>query len=308
MAEAVSEQKIARINQFLETFQRNNTHPGLTFYVNEQPVGVIRLTESVMLALHARGSFRIDEDRKEIHMDGWQDFGDITAGLEGMLTMFWQSDLFVCLRGWRDEKHDVAKRFGERAMFRIERAATPLFGLKRYGVHINGFVRKDDRIESVWLQRRSKTKQQFPDVLDIIVSGGLEAGFTPLEAVHKECFEEASITREFCEKHVKPVGAVSFVYEDDLGTHPLTFFCYDASLPADFEPKANDGEVEEFVQIPIGDLLDTILDPKRFKVTSAPTVLDFLVRHHVIDSTYGSAFLKIISTIHQNIEDDYPVW
>lgn len=49
-----------------------------------------------------------------------------------------------------------------RPLMKMERSATCLFGIRNYGVHINGFVRHPKDGLCVWLQQRSKTKQTWP--------------------------------------------------------------------------------------------------------------------------------------------------
>ena len=46
------------------------------------------------------------------------------------------------IQGWRDEAYPVKTSFDSTPLFEIERAATPLFGIKGYGVHLNGYVKK----------------------------------------------------------------------------------------------------------------------------------------------------------------------
>ena len=43
-----------------------------------------------------------------------------------------------------------------------------LFGFIQYGVHVNGYTYKDGEMK-MWIGRRSKTKQTFPDMLDNMV-------------------------------------------------------------------------------------------------------------------------------------------
>ena len=45
-----------------------------------------------------------------------------------------------------------------------------LFGVKRYGVHINGYCRDESGEVRMWLSRRSPTKQTYPGLLDNLVS------------------------------------------------------------------------------------------------------------------------------------------
>lgn len=44
-----------------------------------------------------------------------------------------------------------------------------LFGIKRCGVHVNGYVKNDDGSKSVWIQKRSYTKPTWPGKLDNMV-------------------------------------------------------------------------------------------------------------------------------------------
>lgn len=55
--------------------------------------------------------------------------------------------------------------------FQMERAAVPMFGVKAYGVHVNGYVIKGDEM-FMWVAKRSPTKQTWPSKLDHIVAGG----------------------------------------------------------------------------------------------------------------------------------------
>ena len=82
--------------------------------------------------------------------------------LETVLLDLKKQNLFEALRGWRDECYDIKEHFSSPALFKMERSATPLFGLRQYGIHINGFVRHSTRGDCLWLQRRSPTKQTYP--------------------------------------------------------------------------------------------------------------------------------------------------
>ena len=47
----------------------------------------------------------------------------------------------------------------------MERAAVPYFGMKAYGVHINGYVKDPVTNEILlWVAKRSKTKSTFPGI------------------------------------------------------------------------------------------------------------------------------------------------
>nr|ACO09199.1 Nudix hydrolase 20, chloroplast precursor [Osmerus mordax] len=83
-----------------------------------------------------------------------------TVRKEGSLT---------CLKGWRDEKYEVMPKFCDTPLMCTERSATSLFGVKRYGVHVNGYSRYENGELRMWLARRSITKQTYPGKLDNLV-------------------------------------------------------------------------------------------------------------------------------------------
>jgi hypothetical protein len=73
--------------------------------------------------------------------------------------------------GWRDELYPVAARFGAEPLLLVERAAAHLLGIKAYGVHVNGFVRRADGLH-LWVARRSTGKPTWPGQLDHLAAGG----------------------------------------------------------------------------------------------------------------------------------------
>ena len=74
----------------------------------------------------------------------------------------------------------------------MERAAVPLFGVRAYGVHLNGFVGEGEDLR-LWVARRSASKQTAPGKLDHIVAGGQPMGLGLMENLIKECAEEAAM-------------------------------------------------------------------------------------------------------------------
>ena len=55
---------------------------------------------------------------------------------------------------WRNETFDVVPRWGDPPIFRLDRGAVPFFGVRAYGVHLNGY-RRDDAGLSLWIGRRA---------------------------------------------------------------------------------------------------------------------------------------------------------
>ncbi|KAF8400752.1 hypothetical protein HHK36_014052 [Tetracentron sinense] len=103
--------------------------------------------------------------------------------------------------GIRNELYPVTSSLGAPVFFSLERAAAPYFGIKAYGVHMNGYVDKDGQ-KFLWIGKRSQVKPTYPGMLDHLVAGGLPHGITCKENLLKECEEEAGIPRSISEKYV----------------------------------------------------------------------------------------------------------
>ena len=59
------------------------------------------------------------------------------------------------LRGWRSECYEIRQSLAQPALFSLERSASPLFGVRKYGVQINGHVEHSQLGLCLWLQKRS---------------------------------------------------------------------------------------------------------------------------------------------------------
>lgn len=53
------------------------------------------------------------------------------------------------ITGWRDELYPVVSAFTDEPVLLVERAAATHFGIKAYGVHVNGYVKKEDGLH-IW--------------------------------------------------------------------------------------------------------------------------------------------------------------
>lgn len=182
--------------------------------------------------------------------------------------------------GWRGEHYPVSKSFHAPAVLTIERAAVPLMGSKGYGVHLNGYVRKDGGLH-MWVGKRSMKKPTGPGKLDQMVGGGQPVGLSIRDNLIKECAEEAGMSAPLAETAI-PVGAISYLTERPEGLRHDVLFNYDIDLPVDFEPTPTDGEVDAFYLWPIEDIVERIRTTEDFKFNAALVILDFAVRHGVL--------------------------
>ncbi|HUT47903.1 MAG TPA: DUF4743 domain-containing protein [Alphaproteobacteria bacterium] len=196
----------------------------------------------------------------------------------------------------RGELYSVATHFTAEPLMALERAAVPAFGVRAYGVHMNGFVRRGGGIE-MWIGHRAKDKPTFPGMLDNMVAGGQPMGITLQDNLIKECAEEAAIPRELAIL-ATPVGAITYRAESPEGLKPDVQFCYDLELPADFVPRNTDGEIERFELWPIEQVMETVANTIRFKFNCNLVIIDFLVRHGLIPPD-DPDYLEIVRGLRQ---------
>ncbi len=180
------------------------------------------------------------------------------------------------IKGWRDEPYPVGTDFYVQPLLQMERAAVPLFGVRAYGVHINGFT-GDGTALKLWVAKRSKTKQTAPGKLDHLVAGGQPLGLSLMDNVVKECGEEAGMAPALA-RTARPAGIVSYVTERVEGLRNDICFVYDIALPADFRPVNTDGEIEDFYLWPIDQVRERLSATDDFKFNVALVNIDFLVR------------------------------
>ncbi|KAK9141864.1 hypothetical protein Syun_011264 [Stephania yunnanensis] len=196
--------------------------------------------------------------------------------------------------GIRNELYPVTSSFGAPVFFSLERAAAPYFGIKAYGIHMNGYVDRDGE-KFLWIGKRSNKKPTFPGMLDHLVAGGLPHDVTCKENVLKECEEEAGIPRSLAKSAV-PVGAVSYIDIDEYKYKRDVLFCYDLKIPDGFVPSNQDGEVDSFKLIPVTDVANIIRRTKLFKPNCSLVIIDFLFRHGFI-TPEESGYLQLLQSL-----------
>jgi isopentenyldiphosphate isomerase len=259
---------LARIDQC------NRWAPGdfVAFAVGGERLGMARRRFAEELC-KTNGEFSLDTDG--LH---WRDapsgFDDRTEAMQAICADLVARDLIDHLHG---EQYPVTPGRREDARFLIDRACAPYFGVRAFGQHINGFVRRPDGLH-MWIARRSPDRRVYPNRLDNVVAGGLPWGLTLSENVAKECAEEAGMPAALAERAV-PVGAITYCRASKRGLKPDVMYCYDLELPSDFEPRCHDGEVAAFHLWPIERVAEIVRDTDEFKLNCNLVIIDFLVRH-----------------------------
>ncbi|RDW80755.1 hypothetical protein BP5796_05453 [Coleophoma crateriformis] len=222
-----------------------------------------------------------------------------------------EQKIFALLEGWRDELYPIYGP-GNEVLYSMERAATALFGVVTYGVHMTAYVKTEGVSHGIklWIPRRSRTKQTYPAMLDNTVAGGTSTGEDTFECLVRECEEEASLPEDIVRKNATRQGTLTYIYITDktrggeLGlVQPEVEHIYDLELPAEFIPKPNDSEVEQFYLWTVEEVQEHMAKGE-FKPNCALVILDFFQRHGILTPENEPHFAEIKSRLHRHL--DFP--
>tara|TARA_A100001037_G_scaffold304367_1_gene340911 strand:- start:1942 stop:2802 length:861 start_codon:yes stop_codon:yes gene_type:complete len=198
----------------------------------------------------------------------------------------------------RDEPYSVAYDHNVPPLMRIERTACPFFGISASGVHMNGYVCHGGGLH-MWVARRARDKGTYPGMLDNMVAGGQPHGLGLKENMIKECGEEAGIPPSIAAR-ARPVGLIVYHHQSEDGAKPDRQYCFDLELPADFKPVAMDGEVDEFMLWPIEQVVAKVRDTFEFKFNCNLVIIDFLIRHGVLDPDNEPDYAALCQGLHKS--------
>jgi 8-oxo-dGTP pyrophosphatase MutT (NUDIX family) len=221
------------------------------------------------------GVFAVEPERAVLLAEG--DVDAVSAAVDEVVEALLAENK---LPKWRNETFDVAPRWGEPPIFRLDRGAVPFFGVRAYGVHLNGY-RRDGGDLRLWIGRRAPDKRVAPNKLDNIVAGGIGNGYGVYATLVKEGEEEAAIPPALISR-AEPVGAVSYRMETELGIRDDVLFVYDLELPADFRPANTDGEIAHFELMPATSVVERVRSTDDFKFNVNLVILDFALRHGLL--------------------------
>lgn len=186
---------------------------------------------------------------------------------------------------WRNEPIPVLESFGSKPLMLIDRGAALFFGIELYGVFLNGYTIINNNLH-MWVAKRSKNNKAYPNKYDSLVGGGISGKLSPWETLQKEAYEEAGITKSTISK-AKSVGTISYIKDNgEKCLESATAFNFDIFLPNTFKPKIIDGEVESFKLWSIERVKNEVEGSNNFKDNTNLTMIDFFIRHGVIDTNY----------------------
>lgn len=200
---------------------------------------------------------------------------------------------------WVGESYPLVHHFGGDAVMEVERAAASFLGIRGFGVHVNGLVKRDDEI-LVWVGTRARSKPFWPGKLDQLVAGGQPVGISLLDNVIKEAEEEAAIP-PWLAQQAQAVGQIHYQYQGRRGLENSTLFVYDLWLPEDFVPQNNDGEVDSFQCLPLAEIARLTEHTDAFKANCNLVNIDLLLRNNVITESHPD-YATLVSALYNEKE------
>jgi 8-oxo-dGTP pyrophosphatase MutT (NUDIX family) len=213
--------------------------------------------------------------------------------------------VFRVLDGWRSELYSIYGP-GRELVLRMERSATPLFGVVTYGVHMTAFVREGHDMK-IWVPKRAKTKQTYPGMMDNTVAGGLNTGEKPFNCLIREAQEEASLP-EAVVRSAKPCGTLTYFHVRDARAGGETGLCqpecqylYDLELSSDTIPTPSDNEAVDFQLLSVEEV-QMAMGAGEFKLNCALVLLEFFVRHGILTAENEPDYIEIVARLHRRLE------
>ena len=200
------------------------------------------------------------------------------------------------IRAWRDEPFTLFSTAGDALGVAMERAASRFWGTLTWGAHCNGYVLDAaGRARALWIARRALTKATDPGALDNLIGGGVPHGQTTRETVVREGWEEAGLTPAQMDG-IERGGTVRLLRDIPEGLQREWIEVYDLALPDSTTPRNQDGEVGEWMCLPLPEALNaTTLG--EMTVDAALVTLDFARRRRLLAPAE-----------HAMLERDWAAW
>jgi 8-oxo-dGTP pyrophosphatase MutT (NUDIX family) len=259
-------------------FDYNRHRP---FWIGPAQAGWLREADARMLLRRWPGLF-VERAAGVAIDDGLADCDSRSAALAPVIRVLAGEGHIT---GWRDETYAVHATMDAPPLALIERAASRLFGTTTFAVHVNGVVRGPEGLR-LWIARRSPSKATDPGMLDTLVGGGVGWPLSLAETLVKECREESGIP-EALARQARAAHAYFVLREIEQGTQAEWLHVYDLTLPADFQPVAEDGEVSEHRLLTPAQALQAI-ERGAMTVDASVATLDCLARHALVAPTLGT--------------------
>ena len=149
----------------------------------------------------------------------------------------------------------------------------------------------------IWIPTRAKNKLLDPGKFDNSVAGGIAINETAKVALEREALEEAGVNTNIV-INAKPVGIINYCWKKNFSLRPDMLFIFDLKVGKKFIPKCLDGEVNNFTLMNWEDIRNIINDTNKFKLNCSLVLIDFFIRHGLINHENEKDYEMIASSLN----------
>jgi len=173
------------------------------------------------------------------------------------------------------KRFEHRKKFDEKKNFSINRSFLSLFGFPAYGVHCNGWFKKNSSYH-LMIAKRSNKLLKFPAHYDNLIAGGQPCGISIRDNLYKEGYEEAGLPKSIM-KFSKKGSKVHYFHNSQHCFHSAVIFVYNIEINEDIKLKNIDGEVELFFPVKVDELYN-LLENDLLKPNCIIPIADFITK------------------------------
>jgi 8-oxo-dGTP pyrophosphatase MutT (NUDIX family) len=141
-------------------------------------------------------------------------------------------------------------------------------------------------------------------MLDNLVAGGQPATLSIRENLEREAFEEAGIDGTSL-RHATAAGQIAYRFDGPEGLVDSVVYPFDLEVGPAFQPRNSDGGIEAFYLLPIENVVELVRDTDEFKFNCALVIIDFLLRHDVLEPSAIAELEEVRSLLYAS-EPDAP--
>ncbi|KAI1368739.1 putative thiamine pyrophosphokinase [Xylaria arbuscula] len=258
------------------------------------------ITDDTVSRMPWTADFKVDHSLRTVQLSPTNDTYDLVRSSAVALTNLLQAaeaaKSFPKLKNnWPGEKFPL---LGAPFSFAVDRAIAAYFGITITGAQLTAFTRDDDGlISGIWIAKRGANKPMFPGMLDNTVGGAITQGETPRESLLREAMEEIGIDV----KAAKSAGNISwFNIMDQYRLEAGVQFVFDLELDPKTELSPAEPGIEWLRLLSVSEVIDA-LKRHEFKGSCASVMVDFFVRHGIINAENDCDFPEIVSRLHRRL-------